>query len=164
MSNLNTSNMRMRMLEIATKFLLPGLLLINWACAQPGSNPNEIRKAYEEYNGAFEKNDVDAILSFYTDDAVRLPADGSIVSGIKTIGDSMKVFREQNDYVLDEYSPAEIQISGDLAVTYSTFDEHWTSKATGETKREVGRWLVVWARQSDGSWKISKEMWTAEQK
>ena len=29
MSNLNTSNMRMRMLEIATKFLFPGLLIIN---------------------------------------------------------------------------------------------------------------------------------------
>jgi len=163
MGNLNTGNRPMRLSTSATKFLLLGLLIIACACTQPASNPEEIRQVYDAYNAAFENNDVDAILSFYTDDAVRLPDDGSIVAGLATIRDSMTVFREQNDYVLDEYSPAEIQVSGDLAVTYSTFDEHWTSKATGEATRQVGRWLVVWARQSNGSWKVSKEMWTAEQ-
>lgn len=147
----------------ATSFLLLGLLVTGCARTEPAANPDEIRQQYDAYNAAFESNDVNAILAFYTDDAVRLPSDGSIITGLATIRDSMVVFREQNDYVLDEYSAPQIQVSGDLAVTYSTFDEHWTSNATGETTRQVGRWLVVWERQADGSWKISKEMWTAEQ-
>ncbi len=147
----------------ATSFLLLGLLVTACARTEPAANPDEIRQQYDAYDAAFQNNDVNAILAFYTDDAVRLPSDGSIITGLATIRDSMVVFREQNDYVLDEYSPPQIQVSGDLAVTYSTFDEHWTSNATGETTRQVGRWLLVWQRQSDGSWKISKEMWTAEQ-
>lgn len=143
-----------------TCFLLLGLLVTACARTQPAVNPDEIRQQYDAYNAAFETNDVSAILSFYTDDAVRLPSEGSIITGLAAIRDSMTAFREQNDYVLDEYGPPQIQVSGDLAVTYSTFDEHWTSRATGETTRVVGRWLVVWERQSDGRWKISKEMWT----
>ena len=150
----------MRRLTTATSFLLLGLLVTACARTEPAANPDEIRQQYDAYNAAFDNNDVNAIVAFYTDDAVSLPPDGSIITGLATIRDSMVVFREQNDYVLDEYSPPQIQVSGDLAVTYSTFDEHWTSKATGETTRVVGRWLVVWERQSDGSWKISKEMWT----
>ena len=162
MSNIKTGKMPVRLLMV-TKFMVLGLLFIAFACTQPASNPDEMRQTYEAYNAAFAENDVDAIISFYTDDAIRLRDDGSKVAGLATIRDSMMVFREQNDYVLDKYSPAEVQVSGDLAVTYSTFDEHWTSKATGETRRQIGQWLVVWTRQSDGSWKVSKEMWTTKQ-
>jgi len=140
--------------------LLLGMLASACARPEPVANPDEIRAQYDAYNQAFEKNDVAAILTFYTDDAVRLPSDGSIVTGLATISDSMTAFRERNDYVLDEYSAPEIQLSGDLAVTYATFDEHWTAKASGETTRQMGRWLVVWARQADGTWRITKEMWT----
>ena len=147
----------------AISFLLLGLLVTGCARTEPAANPDEIRQQYDAYNTAFESNDVNAILAFYTDDVVWLPSDGSIITGLATIRDSMVVFREQNDYVLDEYSVPQIQVSGDLAVTYSTFGEHWTSNATGETTRQVGRWLAVWQRQADGSWKISKEMWTAVQ-
>lgn len=140
------------------------LALFASACApQRTATPDAILQQYDAYNEAFKGNDVDAILAFYTEDAIRLPSDGSIIAGLATIRDSMTVFREQNDYVLDQYSAPDISISGDLAVSYSTFDEHWTSKATGETTRQVGRWLVVWQRQADGSWKITREMWTAEE-
>ena len=73
-------------------------------------------------------------LGFYTDEAMRLPPNGSMIKGIALIRDSMKSFREKNDYVLDAYSPPQIQVSGDLALTHSTFEEHWTSKANGRWK------------------------------
>ena len=153
----------MRRLTTTSNFLLAGLLV--GACAAPdqAADRDAIRQQYDAYNAAFESNDVDAILDFYVDNATRLPSDGSIITGLAAIRDSMTAFRERNDYVLDEYSPAEIQSSGDLAVTYSTFDEHWTSRETGETTRQVGRWLVVWERWTDGTWKITREMWTVEQ-
>lgn len=140
--------------------MLVGLLVAACARTEPAANPDEIRRQYDAYNAAFQQNDVNAVLAFYTQNAVRLPSDGSIVTGRAAIADSMTAFRQQNDYVLDEYSQPDIHVSGDLAVTYSTFDEHWTSKATGQTTRQAGHWLVVWVRESDGSWKITKEMWT----
>jgi len=36
--------------------------------------------------------------------------------------------------------------SGDLAVTYSTYDERRISKASGEVTRQIGQWLLVWRR------------------
>jgi hypothetical protein len=64
--------------------------------------------------------------------------------------------------VLDEATGPDIQASGDLAVILSTFREHWTPKAGGETAQQVGQWLVVWQRQADGSWLIIREMWAIE--
>ncbi len=147
----------------ASALLLLTLLVTACAPTTPQADPEEIRRQYNAYNITYGKNDVETILAFYTDDAERLPSDGSIVSGLAALREVIVAFREQNDYVLDAYSPPRIQVSGDLAVTYATFDEHWTSKATAETTREAGRWLLVWERQSDGSWKISKEMWTIQQ-
>jgi len=81
------------------------------------------------------------------------------MDGIAAIRDDVSTFFEDNDYVLDEVTAPDIQASGDLAVTLSVFREHWTPKAGGETSRQVGQWLVVWQRQSDGSWLIIREMW-----
>lgn len=137
------------------------LLIALCACTKRAGDPDDIRGQYDAWNVAFGNDDLNATLAFYTDDAMRLPSDGSMIKGMATIQDAMAAFREENDYVLDDYSPPQIQISGDLAVTYSTFDEHWTSHATGELTQESGSCLVEWKRQSDGKWKISKEMCTS---
>jgi uncharacterized protein (TIGR02246 family) len=118
-----------------------------------------IRERYDAFNAAFGAADAEAVVAFYADNAIRVDSDGAVMDGIAAIRDDMSTFFEDNDYVLDEVTAPDIQASGDLAVTLSVFREHWTPKAGGETSRQVGQWLVVWQRQSDGSWLILREMW-----
>ena len=118
-----------------------------------------ILERYDAFNAAFGAADPEAVVAFYADNAIRVDSDGAVMDGIAAIRDDMSTFFGDNDYVLDEVTAPDIQASGDLAVTLSVFREHWTPKAGGETIRQVGQWLVVWQRQSDGSWLIIREMW-----
>jgi len=139
------------------------LVLVVAAC-QPAiqpTDPAEIQQQYDAYNRAFNAQDVNATAAFYTSDAVRMPNDGTTQTGT-AIRDSLASFWQLNTYAADTVSAPEIQVAGDLAVTFSTFTEHWTPRAGGATTRQTGRWLLVWRHQSDGSWKISKEMWTVQ--
>ena len=140
-----------------------GLLVLACAPTKQAGNPDEIRRQYDAFNAAWTANDGAAVATFYADNAIQLADNGSIVAGRSTIRDSTLAFLQQNNFGWETSAP-NVQVSGDLAATYSTFDEHWTSKASGDTTRQSGRWLVVWERQADGAWRISKEMWTVRQR
>ena len=140
-----------------------GMLVTACAPAEQAVDPNEIRERYEAYNSVFGAADAEAVLAFYTDNAIRIDSDGSVMDGIAAIRDEVSTFFGENEYVLDESTAPDVQASGDLAVTLAVFREHWTPKAGGDTTQQVGQWLIVWQRQADGSWMIIREMWAIEQ-
>ena len=144
-------------------FTTLGLQLIGCTTGDQSVDLEVFREQLGAYHSAYEANDVDAIVAFYVDRAMRLPADGSIIRGVSAIRDRMVAARADNDFVLDDLRTTDVQLSGDLAVTLSTFDERRVSKSSGETTRQVGQWLVLWQRQSDDTWKITKEMWTIQE-
>ena len=145
------------------RFLALGVFVTACAPTERAVDPNEIRARYDAFNDAFSAADPEAVVAFYADNAIRVDSDGSFMDGIAAIRDEVSTFFGDNDYVLDEVTAPDIQASGDLAVTLSVFREHWTPKAGGETSQQVGQWLVVWQRQSDGSWMIIREMWALEE-
>ena len=140
-----------------------GLLVLACTPTKQAANPDEVRRQYDAFKAAWAANDGAATASFYADSAIQLPDNGSLAAGRSTIRDSTVAFLAQNNFAWETSAP-DIQVSGDLATTYSTFDEHWVSKASGDTTRQSGHWLVVWERQADGVWRISKEMWTVRQR
>jgi len=144
-------------------FLAVGMFVTACAPTEQALDPNVIRERYDAYNAAFGAADPEAVVTFYADNAIRVDSDGSVMAGIAAIRDEISTFFGDNDYVLDEATAPDVQASGDLAVTLSVFREHWTPKAGGETSRQVGQWLIVWQRQSDGSWMIIREMWAIEE-
>jgi uncharacterized protein (TIGR02246 family) len=150
----------------ATLALFASLSLLVLACTptRQATNPDEIRQRYDAYNAAYGANDVAAIAAFYVDGAIQMPNDGSIIAGRPAIRDTIASFLQQNSFAWERVSAPTIQIAGNLAATYSSFVEHWVSKATRDTTRQSGYWLVVWERQPDGVWMISKEMWTFRQR
>ncbi len=139
--------------------LTVGVLSTGCAPTEQAVDPNDIRERYDAYNAAFSAADPEAVVAFYADNAIRVDSDGSVMDGIAAIRDEISTFFGDNNYVLDQATAPDIQAFGDLAVTLSVFREHWTPKAGGETIQQVGQWLVVWQRQSDGGWRIIREMW-----
>ncbi len=144
-------------------FLALGVFVTACAPTEQAVDPNDIREVYDAFNAAFSAADAEAVEAFYADNATRVDEDGYVMDGIAAIRDEVSTFFGDNDYVLDEATAPDIQASGDLAVTLSVFREHWTPKAGGETSQQVGQWLIVWQRQSDGSWMIIREMYVFEE-
>jgi hypothetical protein len=54
-----------------------------------------------------------------------------------------------------------VRVSGDLAVAWGTQETKTTLKAGGNPVQEKTRWITVYQRQPDKSWKIVWEMYNS---
>jgi ketosteroid isomerase-like protein len=92
----------------------------------------------------------EAFRLYLADSALELPAGGEPVMGRDSIYSEMK----GGHYVLQwEPRKAEVSTSGDLGYTWGTY-ALTTEDAAGQTKTSYGKYLDVWKKQSDGSWKV----------
>ena len=97
-----------------------------------------------------------AFNQYLTDDASQLPAGKIPVHGRINIYDNMKA--NQDSYTLN-WSPqyAEVSKSGELGYTWGTYTLTFTNDA-GEEQKSYGKYLNIWKKQQDGSWKVSVDM------
>jgi ketosteroid isomerase-like protein len=92
----------------------------------------------------------EAFKLYLADSAIELPAGGEPVMG----GDSIYSEMKGGHYVLQwEPRKAEVSTSGDLGYTWGTYTLTTEDKA-GQKKTSYGKYLDVWKKQSDGSWKV----------
>jgi len=97
----------------------------------------------------------------YADDAVvmmpgmtRMNGHAEIEAGFKGMMESMKVNAAQ-------FTTNDVTLGGDLAVETGTFSMTTTMKNAKPTT-EQGEYLTVWKRQTDGSWKIIRDINNAD--
>ncbi|MGH7572669.1 MAG: YybH family protein, partial [Gemmatimonadota bacterium] len=126
-----------------------------------------VRSEIEAINDRFEQalmaHDAATIASFYTDDAVALPAGAPRAEGAAAIEAMFAEWFAQapapesftlttDDLVLAE--------SGDLAYEIGTVQIRGTS-AAGETYDDPGKYLVVW-ESVNGEWKLAADTWSSD--
>ena len=143
---------------------LTGTFLLLLSCTPPKVpvDPAEFRQHWDAYKTALASGDVDAMAAFYFDDGMRIPPDAPPQRGLTAVREHLAAVFAENEYILDDATPDDIQVSKDLAAVRAVYREHWYPKAGGDTTWQAGRWLSVWGREPDGRWKIRTEMWTVE--
>jgi len=60
-------------------------------------------------------------------------------------------------------SNKEIDLSGDIAVDRGDYDWVLTPVKGGADVRSVGRYVTIWHRQPDGSWKTTRLIWNSSE-
>lgn len=118
-----------------------------------------VHKAWEQLYASFAANDIDKVITFYHEDVVRLAPGGTIQTGRDAVLESFRANRAAYDFKLVDYGEPTILAARDHVTTFNTFEELFTSKKTGEEKLYKGRWVVVWKRLPDGSWKARMTTW-----
>ena len=56
----------------------------------------------------------------------------------------------------------EVDVQGDLAFARGTWQVHQTPKAGGDEEVRSGKWMELFKRQADGSWKTWRWMWNED--
>jgi ketosteroid isomerase-like protein len=142
------------------------LLLLVSACAQKVNDPTDV-KAVNDLLAGFSKAVMakDAAFfesTYYRDDAIRLQPHGAPIRGKEDI---IKSFKDGYDnYTYDGFAlPVdEVLSSGDLAVARGTGTGTSTPKGSGlPVDSDPGKWVGVYRRQPDGSWKCAFDIWNA---
>ena len=113
------------------------------------------------FAAALNAGDLDGIMAGFTDDAVRMPPNAPAIIGKESIRSLMQTNLEQNTYQLDN-PPEEVQVSGDWAFARGTYTVTVTPKAGGESIQREGKYLVIFQKQPDGSWKAARDIWNSD--
>jgi uncharacterized protein (TIGR02246 family) len=117
-----------------------------------------IRAASSDWNKAAQAKDFDKAASYYSEDAVFLVDKGALVKGKNSI---RMVWKD----ILAPSAPAlsftttvvEVARSGDIAYEYGTA-EFTTAYMKGKPSVEKAKYVTVWKKQPNGSWKAAVDI------
>jgi len=123
------------------------------AGTDPSADREQIRAAAGRIFAAVAAGDADALLAEYADDAILMGGGSPMIRGKAAITTTIEellgavTFEDvQNDIV-------DITVSGDLGIETGTYA--WTTVPPGGGPMpDQGKYVHVWMRSADGSWKV----------
>jgi ketosteroid isomerase-like protein len=112
-----------------------------------------IQGLLDEFDESLSVGDPERLVSiYYAEDAVRMPPDIPMLRGKAAILERFKKRAALYTYQIDNVAK-DVYVDGDLAFMRGTNTGTFTPKAGGEPIPAIGKWLAVFKRQVDGSWK-----------
>lgn len=115
----------------------------------------------DEYVEAENTGDVDGILETCRDDILFIPPEAPPVKGIDASREFLGEFLDTFDITI-ELSREAISVVGDLAYEWGTVSGTLTPP-DGQSEPVSNSYLIVYQRDSDGTWGQSKHVWNANE-
>ncbi len=136
-------------------FLVALLVFATGGCAPTASGEADVAAIRSALDvgmlGAAKEKNVEGVLGYYTDDASLLPPDAPIASGKEAIRAVWTQLLANPD-VSWQTARVEVSRAGDLAYATGTY-EIAVDASEDNPVSEIGKWVVVLKKQSDGTWK-----------
>jgi uncharacterized protein (TIGR02246 family) len=128
----------------------------------PGSETLEdvrraIDKGNRQWSEGWAKGDAAMVAAIFADDGVQLAGNGKLFKGPQEIRDLQKATMQSVDPgVKVTVTTVNVWLDGDTA--YETGKYKYEYKEKGKPAADEGRYVTIWKRQKDGSWKLSMDM------
>jgi ketosteroid isomerase-like protein len=127
-----------------------------------------LRKAIDDHNAASAASMVagratEDVLAYYAEDAVEMPPSEPLVRGKEAIRQRIAKLMQSGIKVTSmRFTPVEVQAAKDVAYEIGAIQ---CTGSLGDGQPDVdytGKYIVVWRMQTDGSWKISADIWNPD--
>lgn len=135
------------------------------ACSkgQQAANPDSVKQAIQadeaKWNQQLKAKDTEGLAGHYADDAYFVPpgapaADGSTAirqfyaNGLTDPAIAVTIASDKVD----------VAASGDMAYARGHFTENYTDKKSAKVMTQTGKYLTIYKKQDDGSWKIVEDV------
>ena len=116
-----------------------------------------IDKGNAQWIEAWDKADASLIAGLFAPDGIMLGGKGKSFKGPNQILERMKtVLQAAGKGVKATVTTVDLWLDGDTA--YETGKYSYTSLEKGQPVTDEGRYVTIWRRQSDRSWKIIVDM------
>jgi ketosteroid isomerase-like protein len=110
------------------------------------------------FNEATAADRVEGWVRFFAEDGAMFPQGRPPIRGHEAIRNLMgPVFEIEAFSLTWEPLEAEVSADGSLGYTHGTFESRYPGPA-GEVSVTTGKYLTVWRKQADGSWKVAADI------
>ena len=117
----------------------------------------------DKWNNAMVAGDLNTLVDFYADDAVSLPSYMPMMRGKDEIRAGNKKDLESGvKYLSLTSTTTDVYGQGDLAYEIGTFDISLIPPNMTEQVKDHGKYLTIWQKQSDGTWKIKCDTFNSD--
>lgn len=142
------------------------LIALTTACTTPPPKPVDYAPAIHDAETARMKaanaKDLDAFVSSYADNASVLTPNAPIFSGRQQIKEGLKPMLADPQFSLTLIpTRIEVSTSGDMAFTQGPYKMSF-SDIRGNKFEDEGKYLTVWRKQADGSWKAVEDTMSSD--
>ncbi len=112
---------------------------------------------------ASQARDLEANVSIYAGDASVFPPNAPIATGKEAIRTFLSQGFANPGFAID-WQPTRVEVSrsGDLAYTQGTY-VFTLNDAKGKPVTERGKYVSIWRKHPDGSWKMVVDIWNSDQ-
>lgn len=149
---------------------LCGLLLLTLGCSQqPAPAPDTraaeeaaIRKAEADWSSATATKQVSAMVGYYDAQGSIFPPNAPIATGAEAIGKVWESLFAIPGFSLHfETSKVEVARSGDIGYSEGPY-ELQMNDPKGNPLTDRGKFVAVWKKQADGSWKAIADIFNSD--
>lgn len=154
------------MILLATFLTIISTVACSTQAPQPPAAPPDTRKADEaairaavvDWSKAAQAKDLDKSVAPYAEDGAYLADKGALVKGKNSIRLVWKDLLATPGATLSfATDTVEVARSGDIAYEYGTYNVV-TEQKKGKPKEEKGKYVTIWKKQKDGSWKVAVDI------
>ncbi len=117
-----------------------------------------IRGMLDNYGPNTTAQDWATLVTYYADDAVRMPPDEPMYQGKDAMMAQLEALPAVTNLTL---TPQLIDGQGNLAYARGTYTFD-VGPADGELVNMVGKWQAIYERQADGSWLCVSDIWNTD--
>jgi|SRR5579862_9888146 len=126
-------------------------------CGSRAADEAAIRAASQDWVKAEAAKDVDKCVSFYAEDGERLATGSPLIKGKAALRAEWAKYVATPGTFTWTTSKVDVARSGDLAYETGVFE-----MTAPDEKQHVattrGKYVLVWKKQSDGSWKVVEDI------
>ena len=98
-------------------------------------------------------------LGYYASDAVFMPPNMDAVTGADSIGAWMAAYPAISNV---KFAIQDLDGSGDIAYVRGTYEMDITPPGATVATHDKGKYLEVYKKQSDGTWKVIRDMFNSD--
>jgi ketosteroid isomerase-like protein len=129
--------------------------------ADARNEENTIRQTDIDWSKAAAAKDVDKIVSYYADDGSIYPPNQPVAAGKPAIKVAWTGMVNLPGFMVS-WVPSRVEVakSGDLG--WSTGTYNLTLTVPGAPPNDHGKYVAVWKKQQDGSWKVVADIFNSD--
>ncbi len=128
----------------------------------PDSDAKALMKLDEEWSRAAATRDAVKVASYYAEDAIAYPPNEPVAKGRAAAQKVWGAYLAEPSFSIS-WRTLGAEVSGDMGFTTGTYEDSYNGP-DGKKVEEKGKFLCVWKKQKDGSWKAFRDMWNSDAK